>query len=286
MNKSVLVAFQGEKGAYSEQAVRQFFGDAAATLPCRSFADILQAVQLGQATHAMLPVENSLAGTVIPAYDQLLDHDLRIQGEELVKVEHCLMSAPGTTLEQVKRAMSHPQALAQCEKTLARLGIEPVTHYDTAGAAKDLAHHPEPGAAAIASALAAQTYGLSILLKSIEDMPFNYTRFFVLGLMAPERRDPSKTSIVFTTRHVPGALYEIMGELAQRGINLTKIESRPRRNRPWHYLFYVDFDGHEDDPPVQAALLGILKRSSFLKVLGSYPAASQPQMGETERLRD
>lgn len=273
MNKPILVAFQGEKGAYSEQAVRQFFGDAAATLPCHSFADILQAVQLGQATHAMLPVENSLAGTVIPAYDQLLDHDLRIWGEVLVKVEHCLMVPPGTTLEQVKRAISHPQALAQCEKTLARLGIEPVTHYDTAGAAKDLAQNPEPGAAAIASTLAAQTYGLTVLLKSIEDLPFNYTRFFVLGLTAPSRHDPSKTSIVFTTRHVPGALYEIMGELAQRGINLTKIESRPRRNRPWHYLFYMDFEGHEDDPPVQEALLGILKRSSFLKVLGSYPAA-------------
>lgn len=273
MNKPILVAFQGEKGAYSEQAVRQFFGDAAATLPCHSFADILQAVQLGQATHAMLPVENSLAGTVIPAYDQLLDHDLRIQGEVLVKVEHCLMVPPGTVLEQVKRAISHPQALAQCEKTLARLGIEPVTHYDTAGAAKTLAQNPEPGAAAIASTLAAQTYGLTVLLKSIEDLPFNYTRFFVLGLTAPSRHDPSKTSIVFTTRHVPGALYEIMGELAQRGINLTKIESRPRRNRPWHYLFYMDFEGHEDDPPVQEALLGILKRSSFLKVLGSYPAA-------------
>lgn len=273
MNEPILVAFQGEKGAYSEQAVRQFFGDAAATLPCHSFADILQAVQLGQASHAMLPVENSLAGTVIPAYDQLLDHDLRIRGEVLVKVEHCLMAPSGTTLEQVKRAISHPQALAQCEKTLARLGIEPVTHYDTAGAAKDLAQNPEPGAAAIASALAAQTYGLTILLRSIEDLPFNYTRFFVLGLTAPPRHDPSKTSIVFTTRHVPGALYEIMGELAQRGINLTKIESRPRRNRPWHYLFYVDFEGHEDDPLVQEALLGILKRSSFLKVLGSYPVA-------------
>lgn len=287
MNTSLLVAFQGEKGAYSEQAVRQFFGNAAATLPCRSFADILQAVQLGQATHAMLPVENSLAGTVIPAYDQLLDHDLRIQGEELVKVEHCLMAPAGTTLEQVKRALSHPQALAQCEQTLTRLGIEPITHYDTAGAARDLALNPEPGTAAIASALAAETYGLTILLRGTEDMPHNYTRFFVLGLTPPERRDPSKTSIVFTTRHVPGALYEIMGELAQRGINLTKIESRPRRNRPWHYLFYVDFDGHEDDPPVQAALLGILKRSSFLKVLGSYPAASQTLGNlDTERLRD
>lgn len=273
----MLVAFQGEKGAYSEQAVRQFFGDAAATLPCRSFADILQAVQWGQASHAMLPVENSLAGTVIPAYDQLLDHDLRIQGELMVKVEHCLMAPAGTTLEQVRQVRSHPQALAQCEQSLARLGFEPIPYYDTAGAARDLAHNPEPGAAAIASALAAQTYGLIILRRGVEDLPFNYTRFFVLGLTPPERRDPSKTSIVFTTRHTPGALYEVLGELAQRGLNLTKIESRPRRNHPWHYLFYLDFEGHEDDPPVQAALAGILKRSSFLKLLGSYPAAKTEQ---------
>lgn len=279
MPQEILVAFQGEKGAYSEQAVRQFFGDAAATLPCHSFADLLQVVQLGQATHAMLPVENSLAGTVIPAYDQLLDHDLRIQGEVLVKVEHCLLVLPGTTLEQVKQARSHPQALAQCEKTLARLGIDPIPHYDTAGAARDLARNPEPGSAAIASALAAQTYGLTIVLRGIEDLPFNYTRFFALGLTSPPRHDPSKTSIVFATRHVPGALHAVMGELADRGLNLTKIESRPRRNRPWHYLFFVDFEGHKDDPPVQEALLGILKRSSFLKVLGSYPAAILPTQG-------
>jgi prephenate dehydratase len=275
-DKSIIVAFQGEPGAYSEQAVRQHFGAEAATLPTRTFADIFEAIANGRATMGMLPVENSLAGTVIPAYDLLIDHDLRIQAEVILKVEHCLLATSGTRLRDVKRARSHPQALAQCEQTLLRLGIEPVSHYDTAGAARDLATSPEAGTAVIASELAAQTYDLSILARSIEDLSHNYTRFFVLGHDEPVRHEPSKTSIIFTTRHQPGALYAVLGELAERGLNLSKIESRPRRNRPWHYLFYVDFEGHEDDPPVQHALMGILKRSSFLKVLGSYPAAAPP----------
>jgi prephenate dehydratase len=269
----VVVAFQGEPGAYSEQAVRQHFGAEVAALPCRGFREIFQAIQDGRAGHGMLPVENSLAGTVIPAYDLLIDHDLRLQAEVVLRVEHCLMAPAGVTLSDVKRVRSHYQALAQCEQTLRRLGMEPVEHYDTAGAARDLAANPEPATAAIASELAAQTYNLEILARNVEDLDFNYTRFFVLGRNEPPRQDPSKTSIVFTTRHVPGALHAVMGELADRNLNLTKIESRPRRNRPWHYLFYVDFEGHEDDEPVQEALLGILKRSSFLKVLGSYPAA-------------
>ena len=153
------------------------------------------------------------------------------------------------------------------------MSIEPVDYYDTAGAARDLAANPEPGTAAIASELAAHTYGLEILARNVEDLDFNFTRFFVLGRGEPKRDDPSKTSIIFTTRHVPGALYAVMRELAERDINLTKIESRPRRNRPWHYRFYMDFEGHGNDAPVQAAMLGILKRASFLKVLGSYPAA-------------
>ena len=268
-----IVAFQGELGAYSEQAVRQHFGESVAVLPCRTFADIFSAVHEGAARWGMLPVENSLAGSVIPAYDQLIDHDLRIQGELILRVKHCLLATPGVALQDITHALSHPHALAQCAHTLRRLGIQPIDHYDTAGAARDLAAEPVPGRAAIASALAAETYGLSVLATGLEDMPYNYTRFFVLGAGAPTRKDPSKTSIIFTTRHVPGALYTVMGELAQRGINLTKIESRPRRNRPWHYLFYVDFEGHEDESHVQEALLGVLKRSSFLKVLGSYPAA-------------
>lgn len=272
----IIVAFQGERGAYSEQAVRQHFGAEVEALPCRNFMEVLMAVQNGRSSFAMLPVENSLAGTVIPAYDLLVDHDLRVQAEVIVRVQHCLMSLPGTQLSSIKRVKSHPQALAQCEQTLRRMQLQPIEHYDTAGAARDLAANPEPETAAIASELAAHTYGLEILARNIEDLDFNYTRFFVLGKQEPPRRDPSKTSLVLTTRHVPGALHAVLSELAERGINLTKIESRPRRNRPWHYLFYVDFEGHEDDPDVQAALLGILKRASFLKVLGSYPAASIP----------
>lgn len=272
-NAQPTVAFQGETGAYSEQAIRQHFGAEVETLPCRSFSGIFAAVRNGRASHGMLPVENSLAGTVIPAYDLLVDHDLRVQGEAILRVSHCLMAPPGTALSAVKRVKSHHQALAQCEKTLRRMGLEPVDYYDTAGAARDLAANPEAGTAAIASELAAEAYDLEILARSVEDLDFNYTRFFVLGRSDPPRRDPSKTSIIFTTRHVPGALHAVMGEMAQRDINMTKIESRPRRNRPWHYRFYVDFEGHEDDPQVQEALLGILKKSSFLKVLGSYPAA-------------
>ena len=269
------IAFQGEPGAYSEQAVRQHFGVDTRTLPCRSFMEIFEALHNGTAVKGMLPVENSLAGTVIPAYDLLVDHDLSVQAEAIVRVEHCLMAPAGTKLSAIQRAKSHPQALSQCERTLQRLGIEPVIYYDTAGAARDLAANPEPGTAAIASELAAQTYNLEILVRNLEDLDFNFTRFFVLGKEELPRQDPSKTSIIFTTRHVPGALYEVMGELANHGLNLTKIESRPRRNRPWHYLFYVDFEGHEDDPEVREAMLGILKRASFLKVLGSYPAADQ-----------
>ncbi len=270
-----IIAFQGEHGAYSEHAVRQHFGPEPTSLPCRSFLEIFLALQNGRATHGMLPVENSLAGTVIPAYDLLVDHDLHVQAEVIVKVEHCLMAPAGTELQDIKRVKSHYQALSQCEQTLRRMNLKPVNHYDTAGAARDLATTPEAHTAVIASELAAQTYGLEILVRNLEDLDFNYTRFFVLGTAPPSRQDPSKTSIIFTTRHQPGALYEVLSELAQRKINLTKIESRPRRNRPWHYLFYLDFAGHEDDPVVQEAMLGILKRSSFLKILGSYPAARQ-----------
>jgi prephenate dehydratase len=274
--EALIVAFQGEPGAYSEQAIREHYGPATATLPCRTFSEIISSIHSGHASHGMLPVENSLAGMVIPAYDLLLDHDLRVQAEVIVKIEHHLMASAGTPLAEIKRAMSHHQALAQCEQNLRRMEIEPVDHYDTAGAARDLAMNPRPNMAAIASKLAAETYNLEILASNIEDMSFNYTRFFVLGRLDPPRVAQCKTSIIFTTRHVPGALYAILGELATRGINLTKIESRPRRNRPWHYRFFVDFEGHEDDPAVQEAMLGILKHSSFLQVLGSYPMAKTP----------
>ena len=279
--QSTTIAFQGELGAFSQEAAHQHFGPETATLRCRTFAEIFEAIHEGRATQGILPVENTLAGTVIPVYDLLVDHDLRIQAEVILRVEHNLMAPPGAELSDLKRVLSHPQALAQCERTLQRLGLEPVIHYDTAGAARDLASNPTPETGALASELAAEIYGLEILARNVEDRLLNYTRFFILGSADPVRRDPSKTSIIFSTRHVPGALYSVMSILAEQQINLTKIQSRPRRNRPWHYLFYVDFEGHEDDANVREALLGVLKRASFLKVLGSYPAAPLPGQNET-----
>jgi len=274
MNQTpIVVAFQGEPGAYSEQAIHEHFGTDTATKPCLTFGELFDAVHDEVATHAMLPVENSLAGMIEPAYDLLIDHELRVQAEVIVRVEHCLMAPAGTNLQDIKRVMSHHQGLAQCEDNIRRMGLVPMAHYDTAGAARDLANNPQRGTAAIASTLAANTYNLDILVRNFEDNDFNFTRFFVLGKIDPPRQDPSKTSIIFTTRHVPGALFSVLGELANRQINLTKIESRPRRSRPWHYRFFVDFEGHEDDEDVRQAMLGILKLSSFLQVLGSYPMA-------------
>ena len=186
--QELIVAFQGEAGAYSEQALHNHFGPHASSLPCPDFASVFDAIHHGKSQRGILPVENSLAGTVSDAYDQLADHDLRIQGEVVLRIEHCLIAPAGLTLRDIKRVKSHPQALAQCQQTLRRQGIEALAHYDTAGAARDLAARPEPGTAAIASALAAKTYGLEILARHFEDEQLNYTRFFILGLDDPPRK--------------------------------------------------------------------------------------------------
>ena len=270
------VAFQGVAGAYSEEAIRQFFGPEVDGVPCKRLEDMFAAVESGDADYALLAVENAVAGSVTGSYELLMEHDLRVRAEVILRVRHMLLAAPGTKLGDLKRVRSHPQALAQCERYLIRRGLEPVPAFDTAGSARDLAQNPEPGTGAIAGALAAELYGLEILDRSIEDLAFNYTRFFVLGLEDPPRSQRSKTSLVFTTRHQPGALYESLGEFARRGVNLSKIESRPRRNQPWQYLFYLDFEGHWQDPQCEAAIMALLRRSSFVKLLGSYPAAATP----------
>ncbi len=275
----VTVAFQGELGAYSQEAAQQFFGPEAGTLPCRTLLDIFLAVEGSQADHGILPVENSTAGSVNQAYDLLLEHDLKISGEVFLRVRHSLLANSGTKLKDVRQVRSHPQALAQCERFLARNRMDPVPAYDTAGSAKDLAAAPEPGVAAIASALAGRLYGLEVLASEIEDLPFNYTRFFVLGHDDPPRAERNKTSVVFATRHTPGSLHACLGEFARRGLNLTKLESRPRHNKPWHYIFYLDFEGHWQDTPCAEALVSLLDKATFIKLLGSYPAAvlEQPQ---------
>jgi len=240
-------------------------------------------VENGAADYAMLPVENAVAGSVAGAYELLLERDLRINAEVILHVHHMLMTLPGTKREDIKRVRSHPQALAQCQRYLDRYGLIGEPAFDTAGSARDLANHPEPDVAVIASALAAELYNLEILDRNIEDYRFNYTRFFVMGLEDPPRAQRPKTSIVFSTRHTPGALYKSMGEFAIRGINLTKIESRPRLNQPWRYIFYLDFEGHCQDVACEAALMGLLRHSSFVKLLGSYPAATTPVIEEEEK---
>jgi len=269
-----IVAFQGENGAYSQEAIYQVFGPDVETMPCRSFEGIFEAVEGGKADYGALPVENSTAGSINQAYDLLLERDLKIWQESHFRVRHCLLANRGVSIEDIRRVHSHPQALAQCERYLSNRGLESVVAYDTAGSARELAANPQPDEAAIASRLSAELYDLEILDVGIEDLPFNYTRFFFLSDQEPPRSARNKTSIVFATRHIPGALYKCLGELAERGINLTKLESRPRRNRPWHYVFYLDFEGHWQDPSCKRALVGLLHKSVFVKMLGSYPAAT------------
>jgi prephenate dehydratase len=270
------VAFQGEPGAYSEEAIHQFFGPDVGSIPCRNFEGVFEAVESGAADFGALPVENSTAGSINHAYDLLLDHDLRVWGEVILRVRHALLAPQGATLDHITRVRSHPHALAQCERYLNNRGWTAEIAYDTAGSARMLAASPEPGVAVIASRLAGQLYDLQELDYGVEDAFYNYTRFFLLSHRDPPRAQRNKTSLLFCTRHQPGALYECMGEFAKRKVNLTKIESRPRVNRPWQYIFYLDFEGHCQDPECEAALMGLLRRSSFLKLLGSYPAATTP----------
>jgi len=273
------VAFQGIAGAYSEQVTRQFFNSEVDTRPGRELADVFVAVERDQADFGMVPVENAVAGSVNHSYELLMEHDLRIHAEVILPVQHMLMAVPGAQLAEIKQVHSHPQALAQCQRFLERHGLEPVPAFDTAGSARDLAtasNGKRPQAAAIASELAAKLYGLEILNRDIQDFPFNYTRFFVLARQSPPRAQKNKTSLVFATLHQAGALYDCLGEFASRGVNLTKLESRPRLNQPWRYLFYLDFEGHCRDVECEAAMMGLLRRSSFVKLLGSYPAATTP----------
>jgi prephenate dehydratase len=273
------VAFQGIAGAYSEEAIRQHFGPEAQGVPCRTLDALFPPVELGEVDFAMVPVENSVAGTVAGAYELMLHHDLRIHAEVVLRVRHMLLAPPGTELADLAQVRSHPQALAQCQRYLDRHGLAPEPAFDTAGSARDLAADPAPGVAAIASALAAELYGLAVVSPNIEDVAFNYTRFFVLARDDPPQPERPKTSLIFSSRHQPGALYDCLGEFAQRGINLTKIESRPRRNRPWQYIFYLDFEGYWHDPDCERAILGLLRRASFVKLLGSYPAAPAVENG-------
>jgi chorismate mutase/prephenate dehydratase len=270
----VRVAFQGERGAYSESAVYTFFGASVDVKPCRDLAEVFENVDKQETQSGVVPVENSLEGSVNQTYDLFLTHDLKVCGEIILRISHCLIANPNTTLEAVKTVYSHPQALAQCRSFLERLGRELIPTYDTAGSVKMLKEKGLKDAAAVASERAAELYGMKILAREIEDNPANYTRFFVLSKEDSPMTGRDKTSIIFAAAHTPGSLYHALGEFAKRNINLTKIESRPTRQTPWEYNFYLDFEGHRTEENCAAALRALEKGAAFLKILGSYPRAA------------
>lgn len=264
-------AFQGVPGAYSEEAIMKYFGEEVVTKGFPTFDEAFAAVQENRAEVGFLPAENSTAGTVTQTYDLLFDSNLSIVGEFFLRIHHNLLVLPGTKLSDVKRVYSHPQGLAQCQGFLKKHSFDPVVEFDTAGSARKIRDENLRSAAAIASARAAEVYGLEILEKHIEDFATNTTRFFILSKKPAKPGEKNKTSIVFSIRHEPGELLRCLEEFASRNINLTKIESRPEKLRPWHYIFYLDFEGFVEDPPIEKALVNLLKRAIFVKVLGSYP---------------
>jgi len=270
----VRVAFQGERGAYSESAVYTFFGVQVDAKPCRDLTEVFESVDEQESQYGVVPVENSLEGSVNQTYDLFLAHDLKVCAEIILRVSHCLIANPGTGLEEVKAVYSHPQALAQCRSFLERLGRELIPTYDTAGSVKMLKEKGLKDAAAVASERAAELYGMKILAREIEDNPANYTRFFVLSKEDSPVTGRDKTSIIFSTKHTPGALYNALGEFAKRNINLAKIESRPTKQKPWEYNFYLDFEGHRGEASCAEAPKALEKYATFVKILGSYPIAA------------
>ncbi len=273
-SRESLVAFQGEKGAYSEDACFKYFGASVKTQPFLDFQSVFESVEKDRVTHAVVPVENSIEGSVAQVNDLLLDHDLTISGETIVPVKHYLMAYGDATMDTIKEVLSHPQALGQSRKFLANHPEWHVTPcYDTAGSARMVSESKRKDVAAIASKRAANVYGLKILKEDIQSEEVNFTRFFVLEKNPSPVQGADKTSIVFATKNAPGALYSCLGEFASRNVNLSKLESRPRKNKPWVYVFYADLDGSVDDPDCHAAIGGLLKTGAFVKILGSYKKA-------------
>ncbi|MHA2141314.1 MAG: prephenate dehydratase [Candidatus Thorarchaeota archaeon] len=265
------VAFQGELGAYSESAVYRIFGPEVRPKPCKRFSDVFEDVKTDATDFGVVPIENSIEGSVSQVYDLFLRYDLNVCGETALKISHCFIANQDTEIENVKTVYSHPQALGQCRNYLEDQGFDLVSTYDTAGSVKMIKDQKLKDAAAIASERAAELYGMKILTDDIADNPNNYTRFFVLSKTKPPATGNDKTSIIFSTKHVAGALYDALGELASRNINMTKIESRPTKKKPWEYNFYLDFEGHQSERRCIEAIKGMNDKSVFVRILGSYP---------------
>jgi chorismate mutase / prephenate dehydratase len=281
--QEITVAFQGTEGAYGHQAALQHFAVAQRPVAFKAygtFKDMLEGVIEGHADRAMLPIENTTAGSVYESYDLLLRFNLALVGEEIVDVRHCLLGVADVPVESLRRIHSHPQALSQCSEFLSTLrACEGVSAANTALAAKHVRDLKSPTEAAIASEEAGVHFGLHVLKRDIANQPVNYTRFVVVSA-TPAECDPriaAKVSMVLSTRHEHGALVRCLNVIADEGLNVTKLESRPRPGTPWEYVFYVDVEGHIDSPRMQAALAGLAERTVFVKVLGCYPARELPR---------
>ncbi|HEX9925283.1 MAG TPA: prephenate dehydratase [Anaerolineae bacterium] len=274
MNETGLrVGFQGERGAYSEAAAVDFFGESVQPIPYDDFDSVFEAVTQGEADRGILPVENSLAGSIHRNYDLLLRYELSIVGEIQIAIAHHLIALPGVSLADVKKVYSHPQALAQCEHSITKLlpQAERVVTYDTAGSVKMLKEKQITDGAGIASERAASIYDMNILQPDMHDDAENYTRFVVVARNAIVPEGEAKTSIVFSTANVPGSLFKSLAVFALRDIDLTKIESRPLQGKRWQYFFYIDFIGSQYQEHGRNALNHLQEIATFFKVLGSYP---------------
>jgi prephenate dehydratase len=272
-------AFQGELGAFSQQAIAQLLGPKARPIPQPWFDEVFTALADKEVDAAVIPIENTLYGSIHGNYDRLLKHDFVITAETSVRIVHNLIAPPGVSFAQVRKVYSHQVALDQCLDFFAHnKQIQRETFYDTAGSVKMVMEQRPPASAAIASDLAAKIYKARILKRGIEDDRENFTRFFLLERAGTKPRGgastkPWKTSLVFTTHNIPGALFRALSALALRDLSLTKIESRPLRGKPWEYLFYIDLIGRTEDKAVQNALSHLGELCDFLRVLGTYRAA-------------
>lgn len=274
MSSRLKVAYQGERGAYSEQAAWSLFGKDIEVEPCPTFDAVFSAVEDGACDRGVVPVENSLAGSIHRNYDLLLRHDLHVVGECNLRISHCLIAHPGVSLAEIRRVYSHPQALAQCEQSLRELGeVEVIATHDTAGSVRLIKERGLNHAAAIAGEGAAALYGMAILRREFEDETINYTRFVGLGREPVTPEGESKTSLAFAGKNEPGLLFRCLSAFALRNIDLTKIESRPIRGVPWEYVFYLDFLGSVTEQRCDRALEQLREMAIFVRVFGSYPRA-------------
>jgi chorismate mutase/prephenate dehydratase len=273
LERTVKIAYLGPEGTFSHMAVKHQFGLSARGVPMRTIAAVFEEVERGGADLGVVPVENSTEGVIVPTLDSFVDSELKVSAEIALKISMCLLGQAGTDLDRIERVYSLPVAMAQCRKWLAthlpRAAM--VESASTAEAAR--AAHGDARGAAVASEMAAKLYDLQVLKRNIEDLAQNVTRFLVLGRQQPAATGRDKTSVLLTTRDTPGILYRVLGAFAERGLNMSKIESRPSRRRPWEYVFFVDIDGHQQDPAMREALEAVRKECEALKVLGSYPKA-------------